>query len=638
MADSVGAAAARGIESGFGLGQRLYEAEDRKKERELQMADRQEDRAFQREERGLRMEGLRDQRARQARDDARQERQDAVGDIDAQLRFADQDLDGLKNEYAAYLQAAGNDPSKIDPNTLADWNARFKDISTKRGDLRTQRFAPFIEKQAAKAADTASRLATGQVSIDEVSDTDLHDAVQFQTRRPVDDFISGDGIKPSAVRQGIMDFEAGHETGNEGLMMRGLNVIFKPELMTGIGQQAHDGSEIIDKEIYALAPHPDESRAAQGFVVPILEVTVRRPDGAIGKYKAPVTTDRSSYFGNQSAMPMELNIKNGFDRIGQLGQLEATLNQPGLKERVLKGREEAGTDNDEAFKHFARMGGKLEKRKIKRDTTDLGDRVRTDVIDDATGEVKSTSYERKGKLPGAGAKDATETSAKERLIDRQLRQGLITEQEAKEARRALVLGKETGSDSKPLNEGQDKAYQFGQRMRKAQDVILKLEEGGTHRTSDVQRGAESLPLVGGLAGIAAKAAFSSAEEQRFDQAQRQFINAVLRRESGAVISKEEFENARRQYFPEIGDDDDAIEQKRQAREDAIEFMVEGLPTHYKQKVIAAAQATDPKADTPQRKSGRVEAEPAKPKSKAEFDKLPSGTLFIAPDGSTRRKP
>jgi len=30
--------------------------------------------------------------------------------------------------------------------------------------------------------------------------------------------------------------------------------------------------------------------------------------------------------------------------------------------------------------------------------------------------------------------------------------------------------------------------------------------------------------------------------------------------------------------------------------------------------------------------------PAKPRSKAEFDALPSGTVFIAPDGSRRRKP
>ena len=603
MAESVGAAAARGIESGFGLGQRMYEAEDRKKDREMQLADRQEDRAFRREERDFRLKSQAADQERQKAQDARQVRQDENADIDAQLKFADQDYEGLRNEYAGYLQSAGNDPRKIDPATLADWNSRVSKIESRRGELRDKRFRPRIEQQSQQAADIASRLSAGQLSLDQVSDSELHNAVQFQTRRPVDDFISGDGIKPSPVRQGIMDFEAGQETGNEGMMLRGLNVIFKPELSVGIGDRAHDGSEILDKEIFALVPHPDPQQAAQGMMVPILEVTVKRPDGAVGKYRAPVTEDRSSYFGNQAAMPKVISMSDGLERIGQLGTLEATLNQPDIKPRLEKGKAEAGNDNDEAFKYYTRMGGKLEKRKVKRDTTDLGDRVRTDVVDQETGEVKSTSYERKGKLPGSGAKDATETSAKERLIDRQLRSGLISADEAKQARRELVLGKESGTDAKPLNEGQDKAYQFGQRMRKSQDVIAKLEEGGTYRTSDVQRGAESLPMVGGLAGVAAKAAFSSKEEQAYDQAQRQFINAVLRRESGAVISKEEFENARRQYFPEIGDDKDTIEQKRQAREDAIEFMVEGLPSHYKAKVVAA-----PRPDNDQRKSGKVTAE------------------------------
>jgi len=37
------------------------------------------------------------------------------------------------------------------------------------------------------------------------------------------------------------------------------------------------------------------------------------------------------------------------------------------------------------------------------------------------------------------------------------------------------------------------------------------------------------------------------------QAERDFVNAVLRRESGAAISKDEFKNAEKQYFPRWGD-------------------------------------------------------------------------------------
>ena len=61
-------------------------------------------------------------------------------------------------------------------------------------------------------------------------------------------------------------------------------------------------------------------------------------------------------------------------------------------------------------------------------------------------------------------------------------------------------------------------------------------------------------------------------QQKYEQAQRNFVNALLRKESGAAISEAEFDNARKQYFPQPGDDDSAIEQKRQNRLSVIENM------------------------------------------------------------------
>lgn len=49
------------------------------------------------------------------------------------------------------------------------------------------------------------------------------------------------------------------------------------------------------------------------------------------------------------------------------------------------------------------------------------------------------------------------------------------------------------------------------------------------------------------------------------QAERNFINAVLRRESGAVISPTEFAEAAKQYFPRPGDDATTLAQKKQNR-------------------------------------------------------------------------
>lgn len=58
----------------------------------------------------------------------------------------------------------------------------------------------------------------------------------------------------------------------------------------------------------------------------------------------------------------------------------------------------------------------------------------------------------------------------------------------------------------------------------------------------------------------------SADYQQFDQAARNFINAVLRRESGAVISPSEFDNAYKQYLPRPNDTKAVLDQKKQNRD------------------------------------------------------------------------
>lgn len=59
---------------------------------------------------------------------------------------------------------------------------------------------------------------------------------------------------------------------------------------------------------------------------------------------------------------------------------------------------------------------------------------------------------------------------------------------------------------------------------------------------------------------------NTAKGQQFDQAQRDFINAVLRRESGAVINQSEFDSAYKQYIPSTGDSKEVLQQKKNNRE------------------------------------------------------------------------
>lgn len=121
---------------------------------------------------------------------------------------------------------------------------------------------------------------------------------------------------------------------------------------------------------------------------------------------------------------------------------------------------------------------------------------------------------------------------------------------------------------KPLTEAEGKNTGFMIRMRSAGDTLDKLESQGT------DLGAALLAKdPTGLANYA-----QSPEFQMYDQAKRDFINAILRRESGAAIAPSEFANAELQYFPVPGDNPEVIAQKRKNRQDALAGVTIGAGT------------------------------------------------------------
>jgi len=64
------------------------------------------------------------------------------------------------------------------------------------------------------------------------------------------------------------------------------------------------------------------------------------------------------------------------------------------------------------------------------------------------------------------------------------------------------------------------------------------------------------------------------------QAEENFINAILRRESGAAISDAEYERAASQYFPQAGDTQEVLNQKRQNREAVLQNLVSSAGRAY----------------------------------------------------------
>lgn len=129
-----------------------------------------------------------------------------------------------------------------------------------------------------------------------------------------------------------------------------------------------------------------------------------------------------------------------------------------------------------------------------------------------------------------------------------------------------------------LTQDQGKSATMVDRMVQANDVLDK--------NKDINEGFAG--TLGGMAAAIPKVrdsaiynAVATPERQQVVQAQRNFVNAILRVESGAAVSQSEFDNAQRQYFPQPGDSKDVKEQKRQNRVTAMQGMARQAGPQYK---------------------------------------------------------
>lgn len=132
-----------------------------------------------------------------------------------------------------------------------------------------------------------------------------------------------------------------------------------------------------------------------------------------------------------------------------------------------------------------------------------------------------------------------------------------------------------GNGSVPLTgnraptEGQANAAGFTDRMASANNVINQLEASGTDKEQALK---SSIPLIGNY--------LTDENFQSYDRAKRDFINAQLRRESGAAIGKDEYASADKQYFPQPGDSAQVLKDKAQARALAIQGMTRSAGPSY----------------------------------------------------------
>lgn len=118
---------------------------------------------------------------------------------------------------------------------------------------------------------------------------------------------------------------------------------------------------------------------------------------------------------------------------------------------------------------------------------------------------------------------------------------------------------------------------FATRIESTQSVLTELGEQFTGPLSGIGRFAPNV--------------LKSADRQRFEQAERDFINATLRRESGAAIADSEFDNARKQYIPQAGDSQEVLAQKQQNRQNILNALkAEAGPAYLYQKGLELKNA------------------------------------------------
>jgi hypothetical protein len=133
----------------------------------------------------------------------------------------------------------------------------------------------------------------------------------------------------------------------------------------------------------------------------------------------------------------------------------------------------------------------------------------------------------------------------------------------------------TSTQGAPVyNETQGKAAGFADRMTSSAAIFDETAVANAGMNV-MEAGKSAIPGIGNF--------LTSASRQKFEQAERDFINAQLRRESGAVIAESEFKDARKQYIPQPGDSKEVLAQKKAARQRAVESMAREGGPFYKPK-------------------------------------------------------
>lgn len=137
------------------------------------------------------------------------------------------------------------------------------------------------------------------------------------------------------------------------------------------------------------------------------------------------------------------------------------------------------------------------------------------------------------------------------------------------------------------SQDQNTAATHAQAMVAAQDAFQSLLDGGFNPAAIKVAAQGALPPV--LEGV------KSDDVKSYTQAKDAFIGAVLRKQSGAAINKDEYNREDKKYFPQAGDSEKVQEQKAKARNIVTKSMIQEAAGAFK-PLNTGAQVSSPDAN------------------------------------------
>lgn len=177
---------------------------------------------------------------------------------------------------------------------------------------------------------------------------------------------------------------------------------------------------------------------------------------------------------------------------------------------------------------------------------------------------------------------------------------------------------------KPLTEGQSKDTTF---FTRGSGALPVLDKYGSALTSLPEKAAGNAPIVGNY--------LKSKEYQQAEQAGLEFLQAILRKDTGAAITPAETAEYGKVYLPQPGDSAEVLAQKKAARHRALAAIKIGLPAT---AILGMENAGVDLGQGDLPPSAASGDQPVKIDREQDYLALPRGAQYVAPDGTVRRKP